>query len=128
MRTAYGSEDPVYNEGLIKSADEAILGMIESLLPGKMLVGLFHPLQYVPSWLPGAGWKRTLEGLAAMNEDLRLRPFNDTKVRVVSASDVRCRTTLLTTSARIIGEGGSVKQDCQSRHRVDARPSRSIFP
>ncbi|KAH6871591.1 O-methylsterigmatocystin oxidoreductase [Coprinopsis sp. MPI-PUGE-AT-0042] len=59
-------------------------GMIESILPGKMLVVFFHPLQYVPSWFPGAGWKRKLEHLAEMNEDLRLRPFKDTKERIAT--------------------------------------------
>jgi hypothetical protein len=88
MRSAYGSEDPVYNEGLIKAADDTIQGMIESALPGKMLVQMFHWLQYVPSWFPGARWKRTLEGLAALNEDLRFKPFEDTKDRLVSTSDV----------------------------------------
>ena len=84
MRVAYGSEDREYNAGLMRSADLAIRGMIESLLPGKMLVGLFSPLQYVPAWFPGAGWKRTLYQLADMNDDLRKRPFQDTKERIVS--------------------------------------------
>ncbi|KAH6893745.1 cytochrome P450 [Coprinopsis sp. MPI-PUGE-AT-0042] len=86
MRVAYGSEDPAYNEGLVEDANAAVQGMIESLQPGKMLVGLFHPLQYVPSWFPGASWKRKLGELAAMNEDLRSRPFQDTKDRITQGT------------------------------------------
>ncbi|KAH6893746.1 cytochrome P450 [Coprinopsis sp. MPI-PUGE-AT-0042] len=107
MRVAYGSEDRAYNEGLINDADTAILGMMESLLPGNMLVGLFSPLRYVPSWFPGAGWKRKLERLAEMNQDLRTRPFQDAKDRIAQGTASNAAVSFATELVRDLPDSGT---------------------
>ena len=90
MRVSYGSDDRAYNDSLIQRADLSVQATIESLQPGKMWISFFSPLQYVPSWFPGAGWKRELYRIARMNSDLRIKPFKDTEERMVNSSTYSC--------------------------------------
>ena len=36
-------------------------------------------VQYVPSWFPGAKFKRTAEEWKAVNDNLHTKPYNDVK-------------------------------------------------
>ena len=40
-----------------------------------LAVDSFPILEYVPSWFPGAGFKRLAADLANLTEDVRTRPF-----------------------------------------------------
>lgn len=84
MRVSYGQEDAEYNKKLVDLAGSLARDLMEYTTPGRLLVGAFHSLRFVPSWFPGAGWKRALEAMAATNIKLTTMPFNDTKDRIVS--------------------------------------------
>ena len=41
------------------------LALVSVFEPGRFFVDLFPPLRNVPTWFPGAGWKRYLTSLSA---------------------------------------------------------------
>lgn len=86
MRAAYGSEDYQYNKQLIHNANTFNLEVMAVLKTGALLVGIVHSLQYVPSWFPGAGWKRALKRVALLGERVKTDPFEMTKEKIVCQS------------------------------------------
>ncbi|KAI0674497.1 CyP450 monooxygenase [Trametes maxima] len=58
MRIAYGIEVKEENDEYVAMAEEALATFNRLLIPGKYLVELFPFLQYLPSWVPGAQFKR----------------------------------------------------------------------
>jgi hypothetical protein len=86
MRAAYGSEDYEYNKQLIHNASTFNLEAMASVKTGALLVGMIHSLQYVPSWFPGAGWKRALRRVALLGERVKTDPFEMSKDKFVRQS------------------------------------------
>jgi hypothetical protein len=85
MEISYGVRDPEYTKDLIDDAEALVAGFGEVSIPGRFLVDLFPILRYVPSWLPGTGWKTHLDGIAAKSRDVYQRTFDDAKERAVRA-------------------------------------------
>jgi hypothetical protein len=85
MEISYGANDPGYTKTLIDGAEAITGGFAEVSIPGSYLVDAFPLLRYVPSWLPGAGWKRKLCAIAATSRDVYRRTFDDAKERAVRA-------------------------------------------
>lgn len=82
MRVSYGSDDYEYNQRLSVNAGDLVNGFMEYSAPGRLLVGMFPFLRHVPSWFPGAGWKRTLDKLGELSDEVIRVPFDDTKKRL----------------------------------------------
>ncbi|KAH6915129.1 cytochrome P450 98A3 [Coprinopsis sp. MPI-PUGE-AT-0042] len=87
MEISYGVSDPEYNKILIQNAEVIVKGLADGVVPGRYLVNILPFLRYVPSWLPGAGWKRQLEHLAVINQETITRPFEDAKMRLSDSED-----------------------------------------
>lgn len=87
MRASYGGEDPEYNKRLAKSAASIVEVFLTYSAPGRLLVSTFHSLRHIPSWFPGAGWKRILEKLGDLTEEIMNEPFDAVEQRMVSESD-----------------------------------------
>jgi hypothetical protein len=83
IRAAYGSQDEHYNRKLIHAATAFNEEAVNSVRPGRYLVSIVHALRYVPSWLPGAGWKCTLQNIARLGEQVTGEPFRSAKERFV---------------------------------------------
>ncbi|RXW11737.1 hypothetical protein EST38_g14119 [Candolleomyces aberdarensis] len=79
MRTAYGFDDIRQNESLIHNAERVILELSEALVPGRFLVNNLPILRYVPSWFPGAGFKKQFKEMAQLNFKTRYPPFEEAK-------------------------------------------------
>ncbi|KAK7052993.1 hypothetical protein VNI00_004314 [Paramarasmius palmivorus] len=58
MLICYGLEVKTANDPWVAIAEEAINPLMDALMPGAFLVDSLPFLKYVPSWLPGAGFKR----------------------------------------------------------------------
>ncbi|KAI0705985.1 cytochrome P450 [Cerioporus squamosus] len=58
LMISYGYQPQEKNDPLIRMAEEATEQAAEVAQPGAFLVDVFPFLRYVPSWFPGAGWKR----------------------------------------------------------------------
>lgn len=83
MEISYGASDPEYNKILVQNAEVIVKGLTDGVVPGRYLVNIFPFLRHVPSWFPGARWKRHLQFLAAINRETITRPFEDTRERLV---------------------------------------------
>ncbi|KAJ2932609.1 hypothetical protein H1R20_g4496, partial [Candolleomyces eurysporus] len=79
MRAAYGFDDIRQNESLIHIAEALVHEMAESAVPGRFLVNNFTPLKYIPSWFPGAGFKKHFKMVAQMSFEVVHRPFEEAK-------------------------------------------------
>ncbi|KAF7299789.1 hypothetical protein HMN09_00984900 [Mycena chlorophos] len=78
MDIAYGLKVQETNDPYIKMVTEAMHGLSVASAPGAFLVDTIPALKYVPSWMPGAGFKRrAAEWKKAAHGVLKL-PFADT--------------------------------------------------
>lgn len=87
MRTAYGFDDIQQNESLIHIAEKFILELTETLIPGRYLVNYFPILRYVPSWLPGAGFKKHFRSMGEMSYQTLHTPFQEAMHDAVSVRE-----------------------------------------
>ncbi|KAI0753319.1 CyP450 monooxygenase [Daedaleopsis nitida] len=78
LRISYGvnveDEDDVY----VKANEDALAVFNEALVPGRFLVETLPWLSRVPSWLPGAGFKRLSAGWQKLVVLMRDMPFEHT--------------------------------------------------
>ncbi|KAJ6548518.1 cytochrome P450 [Mycena capillaripes] len=58
------------NDPLVDLADKAVAGFSEITRPGAFLVNFMPILKYIPSWLPGAGFKRLAKMYRISCDDL----------------------------------------------------------
>ncbi|RXW13417.1 hypothetical protein EST38_g12437 [Candolleomyces aberdarensis] len=79
MRVAYGFDDIRRNGALIRNAEALVLGFLEAAVPGRLLVNMFPFLRHVPSWFPGAGFKRFLRKLSRISFRTLYQPFEEAK-------------------------------------------------
>ncbi|RXW22173.1 hypothetical protein EST38_g3678 [Candolleomyces aberdarensis] len=80
MRVAYGFDDTRQNEALADNAEAVIRGFHRTTAPGRFLVNSFPSLRHVPSWFPGAGFKKHLENLSQMSFKAIYQPFEEAKL------------------------------------------------
>ncbi|EAU81805.2 O-methylsterigmatocystin oxidoreductase [Coprinopsis cinerea okayama7 len=98
LRISYGVDDYEYNKSLIAHAELSVKGFSEVTLPGRFLVNQFPIMEHIPSWLPGAGWKRRLEEVTAASEVILAKPFREAKERIRSGQE----TEFMSVAARLI--------------------------
>ncbi|KAH6899259.1 cytochrome P450 98A3 [Coprinopsis sp. MPI-PUGE-AT-0042] len=82
MRIAYGSSDFEYNKVRIAEGENLIDRGSALLTPGHLMVDLIPALRHVPSWMPGAGWKREIESIRKLAVKVVNVPYNDAKERL----------------------------------------------
>lgn len=86
MRVAYGFEDVHKNQSVIHDVEKLIFTFTEAATPGRYLVNSFPALRHIPSWFPGAGFKRYFQSFSK-EVDMTLRlPFEDAKRSFVSSA------------------------------------------
>ncbi|KAG8726198.1 hypothetical protein FRC12_023616 [Ceratobasidium sp. 428] len=59
LSAVYGYEVTSYDDELVKVVESAVNKISEAALAGNFYVNTIPWLKFVPSWLPGAAWKRT---------------------------------------------------------------------
>ena len=84
MRIAYGFEDAQKTQSVIYEAERLILTFTDAVAPGKYLVSSFPILKHIPSWFPGAGFKRYFQSFSKTVDAMLLSPFEDAKQNLVS--------------------------------------------
>ena len=77
--TVEDSDDPY-----ITTAEIALDGFAEAGIPGSFVVDYLPFLKYIPSWMPGAGFKRKAAHWARANEEMCEKPFLHVKDQLVS--------------------------------------------
>nr|GAT47917.1 cytochrome P450 [Mycena chlorophos] len=63
----------------LEIVEEAMLGVSIASIPGTFLVDTFPILKYVPSWLPGASFKRKAARWWKVTNDVLNQPFQEVK-------------------------------------------------
>ncbi|KAJ2919074.1 hypothetical protein MD484_g1367, partial [Candolleomyces efflorescens] len=104
IRTAYGFDDIKQNESLVHDAEKLVLELFEATVPGRYLLDYLPILRFVPSWFPGAGFKRTFRDIAQLNFNLRGLPFEKAKRDMVST--LNAALTRSTDIMNVIKEDG----------------------
>ncbi|KAG9095311.1 hypothetical protein FRC06_009940 [Ceratobasidium sp. 370] len=94
-RIAYGHSAKDSNDEFIRSAEEFMTAIGEATVPGRWLVETIPLLRFVPSWMPGAGFKRQAEAWGRMTAKHRQRPFDAVVKKLGEGTAEPCFTTKL---------------------------------
>ncbi|KAI0360841.1 CyP450 monooxygenase [Trametes cingulata] len=78
MRVTYGIEIQEGNDEYLGMAEEALSTFNAAFVPGKYLVETFPILRFIPSWMPGARFKREAEAWTPIVHRLRDVPWSRT--------------------------------------------------
>ncbi|KAJ3552902.1 hypothetical protein NM688_g3907 [Phlebia brevispora] len=79
LKMSYGYDVVDGEDPMVDLVDRAVQGFIYSSSPGAFLVDIIPILRYVPSWFPGAGWKRKVEKWCRETKEMRDIPYDITK-------------------------------------------------
>ena len=83
---AYGIDVKSENDPNIHYAEEAVKGLAGAANFSAFLVNSIPVLKYVPSWFPGAGWKKKAEVWSDWTVKMREIPFQQSLEQFVSLS------------------------------------------
>ncbi|KAH6905495.1 cytochrome P450 98A3 [Coprinopsis sp. MPI-PUGE-AT-0042] len=82
IRIAYGSSDHELNKARIAKVEHLNDSFLALLRPGRLWVDFFPALRFVPAWLPGAGWKKEIEGVRALAYQVTNALYDDAKEKL----------------------------------------------
>ncbi|KAJ7920193.1 cytochrome P450 [Mycena leptocephala] len=83
MSIAYGIDVLPTNDPYLKSARESMQGLALGGVPGKYLDAI-PALQYIPTWFPGAGFKREAQEWRKVTQQSVVLPFEEAKRKMAS--------------------------------------------
>jgi hypothetical protein len=86
MHIAYGIKVTEADDPYISNAEAALSGLAQAAIPGQFLVDLLPILKYVPSWVPGASFKRKAAYWRRINVNMAEKPFEYVKEALVSST------------------------------------------
>ncbi|KAJ2933684.1 hypothetical protein H1R20_g3447, partial [Candolleomyces eurysporus] len=79
IRVAYGFDDHQRNQSMIDNAKTLVLRLTDAMLPGRYLVNDLPALRHIPSWFPGAGFKKDFKELSRISFKTLYPPFEEAK-------------------------------------------------
>ncbi|KAJ7176250.1 cytochrome P450 [Mycena crocata] len=79
MRVTYGIEVQPYEDPYINLAKDAMHGVAIASIPGTFLVDTIPAMKYIPSWFPGASFKRKSKAWRKLTLRLLEVPFIEAK-------------------------------------------------
>ena len=83
MQIVYGLEIAEENDQYMTIAEKCVEIFTDITVPGRYIVEAFPFLQYLPSWLPGAKFKRDAVKWKESVDDLRYVPYRAAKRDIV---------------------------------------------
>nr|GAT43896.1 cytochrome P450 [Mycena chlorophos] len=86
MKIAYGIDLREDDDPYVELAENAVRTLSDAGVPGKYLVDAFPLLKYVPSWLPGAGFKRDAARWRVFAQGIADAPFEETKRQIADGT------------------------------------------
>ncbi|KAI0049998.1 cytochrome P450 [Auriscalpium vulgare] len=84
LQITYGYKPKEENDDFVDLVDVAIHQFSEITEPNAYLVDLFPPLQYVPSWFPGATFKKTAQSYYQTLQDMAEQPMNFVRKQIAA--------------------------------------------
>ncbi|KAF5325396.1 hypothetical protein D9619_009676 [Psilocybe cf. subviscida] len=76
LNISYGIKISGFDDPYVLNVEESIEALNATSIPGSFLVDLIPALQYVPSWLPGAEFKKKARHWTEVNRKVVELPFN----------------------------------------------------
>ncbi|CCO36613.1 O-methylsterigmatocystin oxidoreductase Short=OMST oxidoreductase [Rhizoctonia solani AG-1 IB] len=86
LQFAYGYEVADAEDPMVEIAKAGMRGFSDASMPADFLVNVIPWLEYVPSWFPGAGWKRKAKAWSIARDDLITVPFEWTKQQMANGT------------------------------------------
>ena len=83
MSIAYGIKITESEDPYIVIAEKAMSSIAEAGIPGTFLVDFFPILKHIPSWFPGAGFKKRAASAKVLILSLAEKPFSYVKDQLV---------------------------------------------
>ncbi|KAJ7750432.1 cytochrome P450 [Mycena maculata] len=90
MDVTYGLPVNDLDNEYVTIAETAASLVSQAAVPGAFVVDLFPILKHVPSWFPGAGFKRKAKVWRALNDVMRTKPFIAAKTAWENGSGSPC--------------------------------------
>ncbi|KAF7978447.1 hypothetical protein HWV62_638 [Athelia sp. TMB] len=106
LDVAYGIEVLPVNDPYVHTAEAAFASVSEAMIPGAFLVDVLPILKYVPSWMPGAGFKRKAEGWKKLADAVFDAPFAAMKQAMAAGT---AKSSFSSRSLRDIDVKGNVQ-------------------
>ncbi|TFY76167.1 hypothetical protein EWM64_g7846 [Hericium alpestre] len=94
LQISHGYTIQEHNDPLILNADTATDEFSKATEPGAFLVDVLPILQYVPDWVPGAGWKQTAKEWAADLARMADAPHDFVKKHMAAGTAVPSFTSM----------------------------------
>ncbi|CAE6531694.1 unnamed protein product [Rhizoctonia solani] len=82
MKAAYGYEVTSPDNSYVAKIKQVDENLTKSFFPTQFLVNIFPFLVHVPSWFPGAGWKRTAKEWRELKDEVIEDTFRWTKTQM----------------------------------------------
>ncbi|KAF8693180.1 cytochrome P450, partial [Rhizoctonia solani] len=84
LSAVYGYEVTSADDPLVEIVETALDHLCEAAIPGNFLVNVMPWIRYIPDWVPGSGWKKTVDKWRKEREEMVDVPFNYTKQQIAS--------------------------------------------
>ncbi len=84
ISTSYGLDVEPEHDPNVERAEKALVQLKDAGISGTFVVDILPPLRYMPSWMPGAGFKRYAERARLDTVDMRESPYQQGVRRLVS--------------------------------------------
>ncbi|KAF7346414.1 putative cytochrome P450 [Mycena sanguinolenta] len=79
MATVYGYDVQNSNDRLVALSENAVKKLSDSFFTGAVVVNMFPILRYLPSWMPGAGFRQYAADCQEATKEMRQVPFDFVK-------------------------------------------------
>ena len=83
MKISYGIDVQEHDDPYIRLTEESLQGITAATIPGAFWVDFFPSLKYVPSWFPGAGFKKKAKYWSQVNASMLQKPYDFVKEQIV---------------------------------------------
>jgi len=88
IKVTYGLDVQEENDPVVYNVETALAAFAEAGNPGSFLVDTFPIMKYIPSWFPGAGWKRKAEYWRHINGFVANGPWGIVKEKMKEGTAV----------------------------------------
>ncbi|KAF5359067.1 hypothetical protein D9758_004799 [Tetrapyrgos nigripes] len=113
LRATYGIASPKDKEYYVELAQRAVTPILHAGIHGTYLVDYFPLLKYVPSWFPGAGFKRKAKVWAQYSHDLREKPWETVQSEMNEGTALPCFVTRNLGSIDLEAPASDLKQEIE---------------
>ncbi|QRW11771.1 cytochrome P450 family protein [Ceratobasidium sp. AG-Ba] len=88
LYSVYGYEVTSDNDELVKVVESAVHKISKAALAGNFYVNAINWLKYIPSWFPGASWKRTANAWRREVDQMVHVPYDWAKRQIASGTEM----------------------------------------